>query len=58
MPSFRLPYRARWVTALACALVLAAGTVHADSADELAHKHFESGAAYLEQADYESALRE
>ncbi len=26
--------------------------------DELARKHFESGAAYLQQSDYESALRE
>jgi hypothetical protein len=47
------------MTTLLCAFVLAAGTAHgADSADDLAHAHFESGAAYLEQADYDSALRE
>jgi tetratricopeptide (TPR) repeat protein len=46
------------LTALVCAFVLTAGVARADTADELAHKHFESGAAYLEQADYESALRE
>src|ERR1051325_6230673 len=58
MISFLLGRRERWVTALVCAFVLTAGAAHADTADELAHKHFESGAAYLEQADYESALRE
>src|SRR5262245_38791742 len=58
MPSFSSGRRERWVTALVCSFVLAAGTARADSADEMAHKHFESGAAYLEQADYESALRE
>ena len=58
MPGSRFWNRERWVTALVCALVLAASTARADTADELAHKHFESGAAYLEQSDYESALRE
>src|SRR6185503_20729921 len=58
MPRSCLRYRERWVTALVCALVLTAGAARADTADELAHKHFESGAAYLEQSDYESALRE
>jgi len=49
-----------WFTVALCSVVLTtAGTVRAQtSADELAHKHFESGAAYLEQADYDSSLRE
>jgi hypothetical protein len=58
MPRSCFRHRGCWVTALACALVFAAGPARADTADELAHKHFESGAAYLEQSDYESALRE
>src|SRR5262249_37813352 len=41
-----------------CAFVLAPAARAQTSADGLAHKHFESGAAYLEQADYDSALRE
>jgi hypothetical protein len=53
-----MPFFARWVAAFACAVLLTTRMAHADSADELARKHFESGAAYLEQADYESALRE
>ena len=50
-----------WNTALIClglqlSFVLpAAGQ---SQTDELARRHFESGASYLEQSDYESALRE
>ena len=54
------PGRERRLTVLVCALVLAA-TAPAraqSSADDLARTHFDSGAAYLEQADYDSALRE
>lgn len=54
----------RWSTALACLLCVAialpvAGAAHAQTdPDELARRHFESGAAYFEQAEYEAALRE
>ncbi len=53
------PGRERRLTAWVCAFVLIASSGAAQTtADDLAHTHFESGAAYLEQADYESALRE
>lgn len=53
------PRRERRLTAWVCAFVLIASSGAAQTtADDLAHTHFESGAAYLEQADYESALRE
>src|SRR5690348_10513279 len=58
MPGAPLLHRGCLVAFLVSALALGSRTARADSADELAHKHFESGAAYLEQADYESALRE
>lgn len=58
MPIPSLWSRERWVTAILCAFVLTARPASADSPDDLARAHFESGAAYLEQADYESALRE
>jgi hypothetical protein len=58
MLGLRAPRRRTWVKAILCALVLVARPALADTADELAHKHFESGAAYLEQSDHESALRE
>src|ERR1041384_3825135 len=58
MPSFASLCRECGAAAVVCALVLTAPAARADSPGELAHKHFESGAAYLEQADYESALRE
>ncbi len=46
-------------TALLCAAVLA-GTTPSQaqvSPDELAHKHFDSGVAYLQESDYDSALK-
>jgi hypothetical protein len=45
------------LSTLFCVL-LSSVLVCAQSKDELARKHFESGAAYLQQSDYESALRE
>ena len=42
------------------ALALASQSLPAlaqDSPDELARRHFESGVAYLQEADYESALK-
>lgn len=40
------------------AVTLAAGTVLAqDSPDELARRHFESGVAYLQESDYDNALK-
>lgn len=44
---------------LACAAVIAwPGIARADdAADELARRHFDSGAAYLEESDYENALK-
>jgi tetratricopeptide (TPR) repeat protein len=52
--------RCPWFTVGLCSLVLTlAGSASAQStADELAHTHFQSGAAYLEQGDYDSSLRE
>lgn len=50
--------RTRWLSALAAVGVL--GLVQpalAQDADELARKHFESGVAYLQESDYENALR-
>jgi hypothetical protein len=50
---------ARWLGAL-LALGLATGSVPArgqDSPDELARRHFESGAAYLQESDYDNALK-
>jgi len=58
MPPSFLRFREPWVTLLLCAAVLTTRPARADSPDDLARAHFESGAAYLEQADYESALRE
>jgi len=45
--------------ALACAAVLGWSGVAAadDASDELARRHFDSGAAYLEESDYENALK-
>ena len=52
----------RWLTALVCAGVLGTSTValsqEEGTADELARRHFESGAAYLHESDYENALKE
>lgn len=48
-----------WFTALVCAAVLATTvpTQAQVSPDELAHKHFDSGVAYLQESDYDSALK-
>lgn len=47
-----------WVTALLCAAVLGSATpAHAQNPDDMARQHFESGVAYLQESDYESALR-
>jgi tetratricopeptide (TPR) repeat protein len=53
--------RGRWHTALVCAAVLAAaapGHAQDATADDLARRHFDSGAAYLHESDYENALKE
>jgi tetratricopeptide (TPR) repeat protein len=49
----------RWLTSLVCAAVLALSTPAFGQAtpDELARQHFESGVAYLQESDYDSALR-
>src|SRR5262245_29170907 len=43
---------------LSAALLLGSLPSGAQSDDENARRHFESGAAYLQQSDYENALRE
>jgi tetratricopeptide (TPR) repeat protein len=52
--------RDRSVLAFGLSLALASATVPlgAQSDDENARRHFESGAAYLQRSDYENALRE
>jgi hypothetical protein len=54
-----LGFGRRWVSALSCLALLGAhATAHAQSSsDELARRHFESGAAYLEESDYDNALQ-
>ncbi len=49
----------RWVSALgSLALLVAHATSFAQStSDDLARRHFESGAAYLEESDYDNALQ-
>ena len=49
----------RFPAALLCVglLSLAAPASAQSSADDLARRHFESGVAYLEESDYENALR-
>lgn len=49
-----------WPFSLAACLALlaTASAAAADSDDENARRHFESGAAYLDQSDYDDALRE
>lgn len=43
---------------LACGVWLTSMTAHAQStSDELARRHFDSGAAYLEESDYDNALK-
>lgn len=43
---------------LASALCLLSGTGHAQStSDDMARRHFDSGVAYLEESDYENALK-
>lgn len=57
--SIRSTQRLAWATAVGIAtLGLAAAANAQTSADDMARRHFESGAAYLEQAEYEDALRE
>ncbi|MCA9639252.1 MAG: tetratricopeptide repeat protein [Polyangiaceae bacterium] len=50
--------RERWLTTLVCSALLAVSVPAFGQAspDELARRHFESGAAYLEESDYENAL--
>lgn len=59
MEIVRFGARRRWASALACLAVLTAhGLSFAQSAsDDLARRHFESGAAYLEESDYDNALQ-
>lgn len=54
----RRPWARRLALSIWVSLSLTSSWVCAQSKDELARKHFESGAAYLQQSDYESALRE
>ena len=43
---------------LACSVWLCSATGHAQStSDELARRHFDSGVAYLEESDYDNALK-
>jgi hypothetical protein len=43
---------------LACGVWLCSATVHAQStSDDLARRHFDSGVAYLEESDYDNALK-
>ena len=55
----RFDRRGRGFTALVCAFVMAVpGPALAQgSPDELARRHFDSGAAYLEESDYDNALK-
>ena len=49
---------ARVAIALACGVWLASATGHAQStSDDLARRHFDSGVAYLEESDYDNALK-
>jgi tetratricopeptide (TPR) repeat protein len=44
--------------ALACSVWLGSATGHAQStSDDLARRHFDSGVAYLEESDYDNALK-
>lgn len=50
---------ASWALGFSILCLATAATAEAGSrVDELARRHFEAGAAYLEQAEYDSALRE
>jgi hypothetical protein len=64
--------RGRWLTPLVCAALLGSPPAFAQSpptptegrqpqtgpsADELARRHFESGVAYLQESDYDNALK-
>ena len=55
----RLDRCARWLTAGVCGAVLAASAPAwaQSSDDELGRRHFESGVAYLQESDYENALK-
>ncbi len=45
------------LVALAIASQSASAFGQGDSPDDLARRHFESGVAYLQEADYENALK-
>jgi tetratricopeptide (TPR) repeat protein len=48
----------RLIPALCIALLAYAGSAHGQtSPDDMARRHFESGAAYLQESDYENALK-
>jgi hypothetical protein len=48
----------RVAIALACGVWLGTATAHAQStSDDLARRHFDSGVAYLEESDYDNALK-
>ena len=55
----RLDRCARWLTAPLCGVVLmaAAPAWAQTSDDELGRRHFESGVAYLQESDYDNALK-
>jgi hypothetical protein len=55
----RLDWCARLLTAAVCgAVLMAAAPARAQSSDdELGRRHFESGVAYLQESDYENALK-
>jgi hypothetical protein len=54
-----LGFGRRWVSALSCLALLGAHAtaLAQSSSDDLARRHFESGAAYLEESDYDNALQ-
>src|SRR5688572_4620713 len=55
----RLDRCARWLTASLCGAVLMASAPAwaQTSDDELGRRHFESGVAYLQESDYDNALK-
>lgn len=54
----RAPKLGGWLLALSLSFSLVKPSFAQADPDELARRHFESGAAYFEQAEYEEALRE
>lgn len=60
MLDFLRPHWGRWLVcagALGVTLVAMGPAAAQPDVDELARRHFESGAAYLEESDYENALK-